>query len=105
MEESSSDTNSDDKSGSSAHNESSSIMKDESTFLDKSSMSMEQEEDLNAEVLDEIFPGIQTEILLVVTYEQVIFVDNLKRDKPILEIKLEDLLYVMGKDDTLKIGF
>ena len=80
-------------------------MKDESTFLDKSSMSMEQEEDLNAEVLDDIFPGIQTEILLVVTYEQVIFVDNLKRDKPILEIKLEDLLYVMGKDDTLKIGF
>ena len=66
---------------------------------------MEQEEDLNAEVLDDIFPGIQTEILLVVTYEQVIFVDNLKRDKPILEIKLEDLLYVMGKDDTLKIGF
>jgi len=55
--------------------------------------------------LDDLFPGIQSEILLVITYECVIFVDNAKREKPLLEIKHEDLLYVMGKRDILKIAF
>ena len=59
----------------------------------------------NSEVLDDLFPGVQTELLMVVNYEQVIFVENAKRDKSILEIKHEDLLYVMGKNDHLKIGF
>ena len=61
--------------------------------------------EVNSTALDEIFPGVHTEILLVITYEQVIFLDGTKRDKPILEIKLEDLLYVMGKGETLKIAF
>jgi len=42
---------------------------------------------------------------MIVTYELIIFVDNAKRDQPILEIKHEDLLYVMGKKDILKIAF
>lgn len=62
-------------------------------------------QEVNSTALDEIFPGVQTEIFLVITYEQVIFLDSTKRDKPILEIKLEDLLYVMGKGDILKIAF
>ena len=55
--------------------------------------------------MDDIFPGVQNDLLLVVKYEQLIFLDNQKRDRSILEVKLEDLLYVMGKGDELKIGF
>ena len=57
------------------------------------------------ELLEDIFPAMQTELLLVITYETIIFAENGKRDQVLLEIKHEDLLYVMGKKDTLKIGF
>ena len=59
----------------------------------------------NTELLDDLFPGIQHELLLVVNYSSIIFLDNFTRERPILEIKLENLLYVMGKGDFLKIGF
>lgn len=107
MEESSSGSDSSNASGSDEDGKNSSMVtgEDHSTFLDKSSVEIEADDELNAEVLDDIFPGMQTELLLIVTYEQIIFVENAKRDKAILEIKLEDLLYVMGKNDNLKIGF
>lgn len=60
---------------------------------------------MNAEVLDDFFPSITAEILLIVTYEMLIFVDNNKRENTLLEIKHEDLLYVMGKSDVLKLAF
>ena len=77
-----------------------------STKLDESTLTgLSSLHEHNSEVLDDLFPGIQSEILLIVTYEMIIFVDNAKRDQPILEIKHEDLLYVMGKKDILKIAF
>ena len=42
---------------------------------------------------------------MIVNYESIIIVENKKRDKAILEIKNEDLLYVMGKRKSLKIAF
>ena len=59
----------------------------------------------NNEVLEDLFPIHSKELLLVVTYEKLFFLDNEMREKPILEIKLENILYVMGKSDVLKIGF
>ena len=58
----------------------------------------------NAEVLDDYLPSVSAEILLIVNYEMIMFVDNNKREKTLLEVKHEDLLYVMGKGDLLKIG-
>ena len=40
---------------------------------------------------------MQTELLMIIKYESILLVENSKRDKIIAEIKLEDLLYVMGK--------
>lgn len=33
------------------------------------------------------------------------FYENMKRDKPIQMIAFEDILYVMGAGDTLKLGY
>ncbi len=77
-----------------------------STQLDKSGISLHS--NTNAEdnsLLDALFPSQSQEILMVVTYEQIIFMDNNSRDRTILEIKYDDLLYVMGKNDLLKISF
>lgn len=76
-----------------------------STKLDNSSISGYSFYEMNAEVLDDFFPSISAEILLIVTYEMIIFVDNNKRENTLLEIKHEDLLYVMGKNDVLKLAF
>jgi len=35
---------------------------------------------------------------------QIIFTENSKRDKVILKLKYEDILYLMGKQDELKLG-
>ena len=80
---------------------------DESSSLEPSNVTMNKSRDevLRNEILEDIFPQIQTELLLVVSYETIIFLENGKRDSILLEIKHEDLLYVMGKKDTLKIGF
>ena len=59
----------------------------------------------NSEYLDDLIPGVQTELLFIVNYESVTFIENSKRDKPILEIKNEDLLYIMGKRNSLMIAF
>ena len=64
-----------------------------------------KEELMRNEVLEELFPLIQTELLMVITYETILFLENGKRDNVMLEIKHEELLYVMGKRDILKIGF
>ena len=81
---------------------------EESSSLEPSNISglnRSKEEVMRSEMLEDIFPAMQTELLLVITYETIIFVENGKRDQVLLEIKHEDLLYVMGKRDTLKIGF
>lgn len=66
---------------------------------------MQSSHEKNSEVLEDLFPQFQQEILMVVTYEQIIFMDNSERNQIILEIKHEDLLYMMGKKDQLKIAF
>ena len=59
MEESSSGSDSSNASGESKDDsKNSSMVDDHSTFLDKSSVSIEADQDLNAEVLDDIFPGM-----------------------------------------------
>ena len=78
----------------------------QSTNLENSTFSVSTaHHEHNVEALDDIFPGIQSEILLIVTYESILFVDNAHREKPLLEVKLDELLYIMGKGDQLKIAF
>ena len=64
-----------------------------------------KDELMRNEILEELFPLILTELLMVITYETILFLENGKRDNVMLEIKHEELLYVMGKRDILKIGF
>jgi len=57
-------------------------------------------------LLDELFPSISQDILLIVSYEYITFIDKAKKDSsPGLTVKMENLLYCMGKKDVLKIGF
>ena len=41
---------------------------------------------------------------MICTSTHVIFTENLKRDKILFKLKYEDILYIMGKQDELKIG-
>lgn len=63
-----------------------------------------KEHSKNLEIFDEYFGNLTSEILLIVKYNSILFLENRKRDKVLLEIKHTDLLYIMGKDDQLKIG-
>jgi hypothetical protein len=45
------------------------------------------------------------DILCVINFNSLSFFDNQKRDKPIQRVNFEDLLYVMGSGDTLKLSF
>jgi hypothetical protein len=47
---------------------------------------------------------LKDEILLICTQSHILFVENRKRDKILLKVKYEDLLYLMGKQDDFKIG-
>ena len=84
---------------------------DESTPLDQSNFSNETKDqsisqfEHNSEYLDDLIPGVQTELLMIIKYESILFVENSKRDKVILEVKNEDLLYVMGKDNLFMVAF
>ena len=78
---------------------------EDSSSLDQSMVNKSKEELMRNEILEELFPLIQTELLMVITYETILFLENGKRDNVMLEIKHEELLYVMGKRDILKIGF
>lgn len=84
---------------------------DESTPLDHSNFSNETKDqsisqfEHNSEYLDDLIPGVQTELLMIIKYESILFIENSKRDKVILEVKNEDLLYVMGKDNMFMIAF
>ena len=106
-----SDNNEVDDSGEPTSNDVSMTENDESkmssSMLDQSQAQSDITEidEQNIGLLDDIFPGVQTELLLVVAYDTINIVENSKRDISILEIKHEDLLYVMGKDDILKISF
>ena len=97
---------SDDESSESGESQDETTEKEEdSSSLDQSIVNKSKDELVRNEFLDELFPLIQTEILVIVTYETILFLENGKRDNVILEIKHEELLYVMGKRDILKIGF
>ena len=55
-------------------------------------------------VFSEYFQAANTELLLVCTASHVLFLENQKRDKVLLKVKNEDVLYVMGKKSLLKMG-
>ena len=84
---------------------------DESTPLDQSNFSVDIKDqsisqfEHNSEYLDDLIPGVQTELLIIIKYESILFVENSKRDKVILEVKHEDLLYVMGKNNLFMVAF
>ena len=48
-------------------------------------------------------PSRSSAILIIITYEKIIFLDNVKRDKHLLEVNYEELLNIMGKNDKLKM--
>jgi len=49
--------------------------------------------------------GKQEELLCVVNYNGVYFIDNSKKGKDMTKIAFEDLLYVQGSWKTLKIAY
>ena len=55
-------------------------------------------------VFSEYFQAANTELLLVCTSTHVLFLENQKRDKVLLKVKIEDVLYAMGKKSILKLG-
>ena len=59
----------------------------------------------NQEVLDHLFPIVTSEMIMLVSYESLLFIDNLKRDKIMLEVKLIDIISIMGKKDSLRLVF
>jgi len=45
------------------------------------------------------------DLLCAVNFLGISFYENTKRDRPIQRVSFEDILYVMGSGDTLKLGF
>jgi hypothetical protein len=55
-------------------------------------------------VFEEYFQQLKDEILLICTQTHLMFIESRKRDKVLLKVKYEDLLYLMGKKNEFKIG-
>ena len=65
----------------------------------------EEEERRRCEIFDKFFDQTQTELILFVcTYNSLLMLDNKARDKVILRVKYSEILYIMGKNDRLKIS-
>lgn len=72
----------------------------------------EEEEESKSSLLTQKNPGKDfltqykfLDLLCVVNFNGVFFYENMKRDKMVYKIALEELLYVMGERNKLKIGF
>jgi len=53
---------------------------------------------------DDFFKFSSKDLLVVCTYSQLLFLDNRNREKVLLRVKYSDIIYVMGKENRLKIS-
>lgn len=59
---------------------------------------------MQPEIFEEYFFNLVPVMLVVCTNNQMLFMDNRKRDKIFLRVQYEDLIYIMGKKQLLKMS-
>jgi len=99
-DESESDSDSDDSDDSDRSKQSATPARpDEKTTAEE-----DKEAKKRLEVFDDHLQNAADSLLLICKQDCLLFVDNRKRDKTVLEVPYEDLIYCMGKGDILKMG-